>query len=109
MDPVDDDTSNKWFEDYTGAILGDETFPVYGHFNSGYPFLGFDEYTGDLVEEDLRHFRPDIECPDAERDPTAENPWNACYYEGACDGSIYGDAGFQFAFGSDASFVMPLS
>jgi len=82
VDPVDDDKDplTKILEEYTGATLGDETFPVYGHFNSGYPFLGFDEYTGDLVEEDLRIFRPDIECPDAERDPSDENPWNACYY-----------------------------
>jgi len=27
--------------------------PSYAHFNSGYPFIGVDEYVGDLIEADL--------------------------------------------------------
>ena len=72
-------------EHYGGPMLrGDESYPVYAHFNSAYPFLGADEMSGDLIWEDLMLFRPDIECPNAQKTPTTENPWNACYYEGEC-------------------------
>ena len=27
--------------------------PSYAHFNSGYPFIGVDEFVGDLIEADL--------------------------------------------------------
>ena len=34
----------------------------YGHFNSGYPFLGVDSFVGDIIEKELYLFRPDISC-----------------------------------------------
>ena len=38
---------------YHAALKEDTTFPVYGHFNSGYPFLGVDTASADLIEADL--------------------------------------------------------
>ena len=47
--PPTEDNANDYY-------LGAEevtVIPSYAHFNTGYPFIGVDEYTGDMIEEDL--------------------------------------------------------
>lgn len=39
-----------------GHYLGSDAvtvIPTYAHFNSGYPFIGVDEYVGGLIQADL--------------------------------------------------------
>jgi len=95
--------------DASNAYVGEEvTFPSYAHFNSGYPFLGVDEATGQLLYDDLKQFRPDLDC-DYDAD---YNPWGICYYPGKCDDSAFGTA-IQINFGSNgeeaAQFSIPIS
>lgn len=88
---------------YLGVGEVDE-ITSYGHFNSGYPFIGVDSNVGALVEKDLQFFRPDISC---KYDKTY-NPWNVCYYEEPCQPSDL-PGNLTFAFGTNATFNIPLS
>ena len=81
-------------------------YPVIAHFNSGYPFLGIDSEIFDIVETDLKLFRPDINCGYT---PTTTNPWGVCYYQATCDAATWKGANFTFAFGTNSTFEWPLS
>ena len=82
-----------------------EPFYTYGHFNTGYPFLGVDKAVGDIIEADLETFIPDLTCTYN----TYSNPWDVCYYKTACDPSVFNGASMSFSFGGDSLFTMPLS
>ena len=94
-------------EVYEGSLLeADPTteFKVYGHFNTGYPFIGVDENVFEIIHDDLKHFRPDVDCDfDSEI-----NPAHVCYWKAKCDPTLFGDAKLDFAFGSDALFSLPM-
>jgi hypothetical protein len=90
-------------EHYLGAGDVDE-ITSYGHFNSGYPFIGVDQNVGDMVETDLQFFRPDISC----KYDATWNPWNICYYSEACKTSDM-PGNLTFAFGTSATFNLPVS
>ena len=88
--------------------LGAEEVSVitsYAHFNTGYPFIGVDENTGDMIEADLTLFRPDISCA---YDAT-KNPWNICYYPEACsDEWLPGNLTFSLGVNM-TTFNLPVS
>ena len=44
------------------AAIPNADFPVYGHFNTGYPFLGVDSNVFADIKADLEHYRPDVDC-----------------------------------------------
>ena len=77
----------------------------YAHFNTGYPFLGVDEYVADMVKGEMKFYRPDITC---DFDNTL-NPWSICYWRGDCSPDTFGDANLTFAFGTNATFIVPMS
>ena len=92
---------------YESSPLKDDPtteFKVYGHFNTGYPFIGVDENVAPLVLEDLQHFRPDVSC---ELHKTY-NPMKVCYWKDTCDDNLFGTANMTFAFGTDAQFNLPM-
>ena len=39
-----------------------EPFYTYGHFNTGYPFLGVDKIVGGIIYADFETFIPDLDC-----------------------------------------------
>lgn len=80
-------------------------FPSYAFFNTGYPFLGVDEYVSSMLIKDLKFYRPDVKC---DYDPTY-NKWSICYWQDICAPDTFGDANFTFSFGNNATFVLPLS
>ena len=44
-------STNRAFEEQNERLLEDaDPFYTYGHFNTGYPFLGVDEATGEMIE-----------------------------------------------------------
>ena len=92
---------------YKGSLLdADPTteFKVYGHFNTGYPFIGVDENVFEIVHNDLKHFRPDVDCDFDNK----KNPASVCYWKAKCDPNLFGEAKLDFAFGSDALFSLPM-
>jgi|Transcript_43410 hypothetical protein len=92
---------------YEGSLLeADPTteFPVYGHFNTGYPFIGVDEHVASTMISELQHFRPDLSC-DFDKE---YNPMSVCYWRDSCSDELFGDAKLTFAFGSDATFNLPM-
>ena len=94
-------------EVYEGSLLeADPTteFKVYGHFNTGYPFIGVDENVFDIIHDDLKHFRPDVDCDFDSK----LNPATVCYWKAKCDSNLFGEAKLDFAFGSDALFSLPM-
>ncbi len=67
--PPAPEPTNEMYDDefnddhvYKDAVYNDTDFTSYAHFNSGYPFIGVDEYVASLVEEDIKYFRPDVKC-----------------------------------------------
>lgn len=100
--PAVDPPAQEYGED---AVDVDTEFMSYGHFNSGYPFIGVDPYVADLVKDDLKYFRPDVECTyNAEK-----NPWAICYWQDICDPDIFNGVNLTFSFGSNATYVLPTS
>jgi len=56
-------SNNRAFEEQNERLLEDtDPFYTFGHFNTGYPFLGVDSAVGDMIEADLQLFLPDISC-----------------------------------------------
>ncbi len=90
---------------YKDAVLNDTSFTNYAHFNSGYPFIGVDEYVASLVEEDIKYFRPDVSCVKS----TSKNPWGTCYWPGVCEDDIFNGVNLTFSFGTEAVFTIPTS
>lgn len=96
--------SSEDSEVYDGA-LPNADFPVYGHFNTGYPFLGVDPNVFAKIKTDLKLYRPDVNCDFDE----STNVWGVCVWEDDCDPNTFGDANWTFAFGTNATFKLPLS
>lgn len=80
-------------------------FYAYGHFNSGYPFLGVDQYVGEMIKAQLQEARPDVSC----REQPTYNPWNVCYYMDVCDDSVFEGQSLDFQFNSGTNYTIPLS
>ena len=99
-------STNQAFDEQNKRLLDDaDPFYTYGHFNTGYPFLGVDEAAGDMIQADLQKFIPNIQC-------TYDqwlNPWDVCYNKDPCDPSVFNGATMTFSFGGDSMFTMPLS
>lgn len=95
-EPTDDQVNES-------AVNVESNFTAYAHFNSGFPFLGVDTYVADMVEDDLKYFRPDVSCQVS----TSKNPWGICYWEGVCQDDIFNGVNLTFSFGSNATFVLP--
>ena len=86
-------------EVYAGSVFendADTEFKVYGHFNTGYPFIGVDESIAPKLLEDLQHFRPDVSCELHKK----WNPMGVCYWRDTCDPNLFGDADLRFEFGT---------
>jgi len=79
--------------------------PSYGYFNTGYPFIGIDSAVTDMILPELKFYRPDISCTYS----ATYNPWSVCYWQDICSPDAFGDANMTFSFGSNATFVLPLS
>lgn len=75
MTPPSTPASTDDDEVYEGA-LPNADFPVYGHFNTGYPFLGVDANVFADIKQDLKNYRPDVSC--SEDDTT--NRWGLCVW-----------------------------
>jgi len=97
--------SDNDVDDYYLGAEEVSVIPSYAHFNTGYPFIGVDENTGEMVESDLQFFRPDITC----KYDVTYNPWNICYYEAACDDNWL-PGNLTFSFGTNmTTFNLPIS
>ena len=103
--PSADDDNEAGEPEIYAAATPDAEFPVYGHFNTGYPFLGVDSNVFATITKDLSFKVPNVDCDFNE----SYNRWGICVWPKACDDNVFGSANWTFAFGSNATFNLPIN